>query len=160
MMPITGESSEPKGSFANNARRCGIERAAAMSENQFTIRSSYSSGARDSASTPPARMRWPRPARRLAMAESMDCIPEAQLRITVQPGTARPQPMRSAATRPMFTSSTEGAAQPRMTASRSLPAKGWRDSSTLPAAVAMSLAENGPGRLRDFRKGVRSPSMM
>ena len=26
--------------------------------------------------------------------------------------------------------------------------------------IRMSLAENGPGRLRDLRKGVRSPSMM
>ena len=49
------------------------------------------------------------------MPESIACMPEAQLRITVQPGTFWPQPMRSAATRPMLTSSTEGAAQPRMT---------------------------------------------
>ena len=94
------------------------------------------------------------------MAESMDCMPEARLRITVQPGTLKPQPMRSAATRPMFTSSTEGAAQPRMTSSSSVGAKGWRDSSTFPAAVARSPAANGPGLLRDLRKGVRQPSMM
>ena len=42
------------------------------------------------------------------MAESSACMPEAQLRITVQPGTFWPQPMRSAATRPMLTSSTDG----------------------------------------------------
>ncbi len=87
-------------------------------------------------------------------------MPEAQLRITVQPGTFSPQPMRSAATRPMFTSSTEGAAQPRMTSSSSVGSKGWRTSSALPAAVARSLAANGPGLLRDFRNGVRAPSMM
>src|SRR6266851_7429652 len=96
----------------------------------------------------------------LAMVESSACMPEAQLRITVHPGTLCPQPKRSAATRPMFTSSTEGAAQPRITSSRSAGAKGWRTSSSLPAAVARSLAENGPGRLRDFRNGVRAPSMM
>src|SRR5207302_709797 len=46
----------------------------------------------------------------LATPESSACMPEAQLRITVQPGTFCPQPMRSAATRPILTSSTEGAA--------------------------------------------------
>ncbi|MCX7145576.1 MAG: hypothetical protein NT042_05085 [Sulfuritalea sp.] len=51
------------------------------------------------------------------MAESMACMPEAQLRITVQPGTLWPQPRRSAMTRPMFTSSTLGPAQPPMTSS-------------------------------------------
>jgi hypothetical protein len=39
----------------------------------------------------------------LLMPESSACIPEAQLRITVQPGTFWPQPMRNAATRPMLT---------------------------------------------------------
>ena len=87
-------------------------------------------------------------------------MPEAQLRITVQPGTFCPQPMRSAATRPILTSSTEGAAQPRITSSSSVGAKGCRTSRALPAAVARSLAEKGPGRLRDFRNGVRAPSMM
>ena len=96
----------------------------------------------------------------LAMPESIDCMPLAQLRITVQPGTFGPQPMRSAATRPMLTSSTEGAAQPRITSSSSSGAKGWRMSSARPAAVARSLAAKGPGRLRDFRNGVRAPSTM
>ena len=58
------------------------------------------------------------------MPESIACMPDAQLRITVQPGTFCPHPMRSAATRPMFTSSTDGAAQPRMTSSSSLGANG------------------------------------
>ena len=31
----------------------------------------------------------------LVTAESIDCMPDAQLRITVQPGTFSPQPMRS-----------------------------------------------------------------
>jgi hypothetical protein len=46
----------------------------------------------------------------LLIAESIDCMPDAQLRITVQPGTLSPHPMRNAATRPMLTSSAEGAA--------------------------------------------------
>jgi hypothetical protein len=58
----------------------------------------------------------------LATAESSACMPEAQLRMTVQPGTLLPQPRRSAITRPMFTSSGEGAAQPTMTSSRSVGA--------------------------------------
>jgi len=87
-------------------------------------------------------------------------MPEAQFRITVQPGTFWPQPMRRAATRPMLTSSTEGAAQPKITSDRSLGAKGWRTSRVRPACVARSAAEKGPGRLRDFRNGVRAPSTM
>ncbi len=87
-------------------------------------------------------------------------MPEAQFRITVQPGTCWPQPMRRATTRPMFTSSTEGAAQPRITSSSSVGANGWRVSTARPAAVARSLAANGPGRLRALRNGVRAPSMM
>ena len=84
----------------------------------------------------PARTRFERPVRMLAIAESSACMPEAQLRITVQPGTFCPQPMRSATTRPMLTSSTEGAAQPRMTSSRSCGENGWRMSSVRPAWVA------------------------
>jgi len=80
------------------------------------------------------------------MPESTACMPEAQLRITVQPGTCWPQPIRSAATRPMLTSSTDGAAQPRMTSSSSSGANFWRASSVRPACVARSLAANGPGR--------------
>ena len=87
-------------------------------------------------------------------------MPEAQLRITVQPGTLWPQPIRSATTRPMFTSSGDGAAQPRITSSRSVGANGWRSSSARPASVARSDAANGPGRLRALRNGVRAPSMM
>ena len=94
------------------------------------------------------------------MPESTACMPEAQLRITVQPGTFCPQPMRSAATRPMFTSSTDGAAQPRMTSSSSSGAKGWRTRSVRPACVARSAAEKGPGRFLDFKNGERAPSTM
>ena len=50
------------------------------------------------------------------------------------------------------------AAQPRITSSSSVGENGWRMSSERPAAVARSLAANGPGRLRDFRNGVRAPS--
>ena len=96
----------------------------------------------------------------LLIAESSACMPDAQLRITVQPGTFCPHPIRSATTRPMLTSSADGDAQPRMTSSRSEGAKGWRTSSARPAAVARSDAANGPGRLRDLRNGVRAPSMM
>ena len=96
----------------------------------------------------------------LLTAESIACIPDAQLRITVQPGTFMPQPIRSATTRPMLTSSTDGAAQPRITSSSSVGANGWRTSSARPAAVARSDAAKGPGRLRDLRNGVRAPSMM
>jgi hypothetical protein len=60
----------------------------------------------------------------------------------------------------MFTSSTDGMAQPTMTSSSSDGANGWRSRSVRPAAVARSEAENGPGRLRDFRNGVRAPSTM
>jgi hypothetical protein len=49
-----------------------------------------------------------RPHWMLAIAESIACMPEAQLRITVQPGTLLPQPRRSATTRPMLTSSARG----------------------------------------------------
>jgi hypothetical protein len=87
-------------------------------------------------------------------------MPEAQLRITVQPGTLLPQPRRRAMTRPMFTSSTLGLAQPTMTSSRSSGAKGWRASSARPEIVARSEAEKGPGTLRDLRKGERAPSTM
>ena len=45
------------------------------------------------------------------MAESMACMPDAQLRITVQPGTFFPQPRRSATMRPILVSSGDGAAQ-------------------------------------------------
>jgi hypothetical protein len=62
----------------------------------------------------------------LLIAESSACIPDAQLRITVQPGTFWPQPMRSAATRPMFTSSGDGAAQPKITSSSSVGSNGMR----------------------------------
>ena len=67
-----------------------------------------------------------RPASKFAIAESSDCMPEAQLRITVQPGTFWPQPMRSATTRPMLTSSTDGAAQPRITSSSTDGSNAWR----------------------------------
>ncbi len=96
----------------------------------------------------------------LFTAESIDCMPDAQLRITVQPGTFKPQPIRSAATRPMFTSSADGAAQPRITSSRAAGANGCRSNSARPASVARSEAANGPGRLRALRNGVRAPSMM
>ena len=93
-------------------------------------------------------------------AESSACMPEAQLRITVQPGTFWPQPMRSAATRPMLTSSTDGAAQPRITSSRALRRERAAREQRAAGRVARSLAANGPGRLLDLRNGVRAPSMM
>ena len=135
-------------------------RAPIQPANQRTIASEYSSGALERASTPPASTSCERPQWMLAIAESSACMPEAQLRITVQPGTLRPQPMRRATTRPMFTSSGEGLAQPRITSSSWSGAKRWRASSALPAAVARSEAAKGPGALRAFRKGVRAPSMM
>ena len=66
--------------------------------------------------------------------------------------------MRSAATRPILTSSTEGAAQPRITSSSSVGSNFWRSSSARPAWVARSLAANGPGRFLALRNGVRAPS--
>ena len=131
-------------------------RAAYQPDSQRTMSSENSSGARDSASTPPATTSCERPDWMLAMAESSACMPEAQLRITVQPGTRLPQPRRSAITRPMLTSSGEGAAQPMMTSSTSVGEKGC--SSARPACTARSPAENGPGPVRAFRKGVRDPS--
>ena len=58
------------------------------------------------------------------MAESIACMPLAQLRITVHAGTVSPQPRRMAATRAMFTSSGAGLAQPRITSSSICGAKG------------------------------------
>src|SRR3972149_12333077 len=94
----------------------------------------------------------------LLRPESIACMPLAQLRITVQPGTFSPQPMRSATTRPMFTSSTDGAAQPRITSSSSCGANFCRESSVRPACTARSPAPKGPGRFLDLRNGVLAPS--
>src|SRR2546422_4743024 len=94
MMPITGARSALKGILEKRSAFCKAVLAEAISENHKTILSAYSSGARDSASTPPARTSSERPARMLLMPESTACMPEAQLRITVQPGTCWPQPMR------------------------------------------------------------------
>ena len=146
--------------FAMSAVRWPTDFAAYQLASHTTIASENKSGARDSASTPPASTRFERPARICAIAESIACMPDAQLRITVHAGTLCPHPIRSAATRPMLTSSGEGAAQPRITSSTSVGANGWRSSSERPAAVARSDAANGPGRLRAFRNGVRAPSTM
>ena len=159
MIEITG-ARKPGRNFARSAARCGSDFAAYQFDSHITIASENRSGARDSASTPPARTRLERPTLMLLTAESIDCMPDAQLRITVQPGTFSPQPIRNAATRPMFTSSTEGAAQPRITSSSCEGANGWRISNARPASVARSEAANGPGRLRDLRNGVRRPSTM
>ena len=73
-------------------------------------------------------------------------MPEAQLRITVQPGTFWPQPMRSAATRPMLTSSAEGAAQPRITSSSSSGANGCRSEQRAPGLRGeVATRRTGPG---------------
>ena len=157
--PITG-ARWPRRNFATSAARWPAVLAAYQFANHATIASENSSGARERASTPPASTRFERPVRMFAIAESIACMPDAQLRITVQPGTFCPQPILSATTRPMLTSSGEGAAHPRITSSSSVGAKGWRNSSARPAAVARSEAANGPGRLRDLRNGVRAPSMM
>ena len=86
------------------------------------------------------------------MPESTACMPEAQLRITVQPGTFWPQPMRSAATRPMLTSSTEGAARDRLTAGMYIP-KGEDATGILEAAFLAAIAgEPIDRKLRDARK--------
>ena len=118
MRPITGARYAGRKRVSSAARWPTLF-AAYQCDSHSTIASENSSGARDSASTPPASTRFERPARMLLIAESSACMPDAQLRITVQPGTFSPQPMRSAATRPMFTSSGEGAAQPRITSSNS-----------------------------------------
>ena len=93
------------------------------------------------------------------MAESSDCMPEAQLRITVQPCTRSPHPRRNARSLPMLTSSGAGAAQPRITSSRWEGENGWRSNKLRPACNARSHAEKGPGAPRALRKGVRAPSM-
>ena len=133
-------------------------RAPASAASQCTMALLYRIGARLMASTPPASTRSERPLAIFWAAESMDCIPEAQLRCTVQAGTRSPQPSRSAATRPMLASSSLGIMQPRMTSSKSVGAKGWRASSGCPAATARSDAENGPGFPRALMYGVRLPS--
>ncbi len=99
-----------------------MPRAAYQLASQRTMSSENSTGACDRASVPPASTSCERPVWMLAMAESRACMPDAQLRITVQPGTLLPQPRRRAITRPMLTSSAEGAAQPTMTSSRSVGA--------------------------------------
>ena len=158
MMPIIGVSASAGFNWRNAAAFSPIVFAVLSLANHSTILSEYSSGARDNASVPPASTRLERPPRMLVSAESSACIPDAQLRITVQPGTFRPQPRRSATTRPILTSSGEGLAQPRITSSSCSGAKGMRLSSARPACVARSDAANGPGRLRAFRNGVRAPS--
>ncbi len=157
--PITGARYEGR-KRAASAAFWPIVFAAYQFASHSTIASEYSSGARDSASTPPASTRLLRPARMFVIAASIACMPDAQLRMTVHAGTFSPQPMRSDATRPMFTSSGEGAAQPRMTSSIRVGSNGWRNSSARPASVARSDAANGPGRLRALRNGVRTPSTM
>jgi len=113
-------------------------------DSHTTIASEKSKGARDSASTPPASTRSER-ARANVVDRRVDRLhADAQLRITVQPGTFCPQPMRSAATRPMLTSSADGAAQPRMTSSSSSGAKRWRRSSVRPASVANRTPRTAP----------------
>mgnify|MGYP003693702717 CR=1 FL=1 len=82
------------------------------------------------------------------MPESSACMPEAQLRITVQPGTFWPQPMRSAATRPMLTSSTEGAAQPRITSSSSL------------GRELLPHQQRAPGLRREVARGERAGAVL
>ena len=158
MMPMTGVSSSAGLSLRKAPAFWPSVFAALKLANQSTIFSEYSSGARDSASTPPASTRFERPTRMLVIAESSACMPDAQLRITVQPGTLWPQPMRSATTRPMLTSSGDGLAQPRITSSSASGANGMRISSARPACTARSDAANGPGRLRALRNGVRAPS--
>jgi hypothetical protein len=156
--PMTGVSNMAGRSFRKCCSFWPAVRSDIMPANQRTIASEYSSGARDRASTPPASTSSERPHWMLAMAESMACMPEAQLRITVQPGTFLPQPRRSATMRPIFVSSGDGAAQPRITSPRSDGSNGWRSNSARPAWVAKSEAANGPGPFWAFRNGVRAPS--
>ena len=113
-----------KGSDFSARSFCPTVLVANQFASQRVMASENSSGACESASTPPASTRSERPRRILAAAESSACMPEAQLRITVHPGTASPQPMRSATTRPMLTSSAAGLAQPRITSSSCSGAKG------------------------------------
>ncbi len=129
---------------ARSAARWPSVFAAYQFDSQSTIASANRSGARESASTPPASTRFERPARMLLIAESIACMPDAQLRITVQPGTFSPQPIRNATTRPMFTSSTDGAAQPRITSSSSVGAK------------RLANEHRSPGRGGEVRRRERS----
>jgi len=69
-------------------------------------------------------------------------------------------PSRSAAMRAGFISSAITLTQPRMTSSNASGGNGWRSSSGRPQATARSTGENGPGRPRARRNGVRLPSMM
>jgi hypothetical protein len=57
-------------------------------------------------------------------ALSIACMPEAQLRCTVQAVTRSPQPSRSAAIRAGLASPASGATQPRMTSSSASAANG------------------------------------
>ena len=159
MMPTTGARYAGR-NFAASAAFWPKLFAAYQFASHSTIASENRSGTRDSASTPPASTRLLRPARMDVIAESIACMPDAQLRITVHAGTFWPQPMRSDATRAMLTSSTDGAAQPRMTSSTRDGSNPCRSSSARPACVARSDAANGPGRLRAFRNGVLAPSTM
>jgi len=156
--PMTGLNSAPGRSLVKCPAFWPADFIAIMPANQRTIPSEYSSGACESASTPPASTSSERPEWMLAIAESSACMPLAQLRMTVQPGTLLPQPRRSATMRPMLVSSGEGAAQPTMTSSRSSGENGWRSSRLRPAWVTRSDAANGPGPLRALRNGVRAPS--
>src|SRR3990167_2224777 len=85
-------------------------------------------------------------------------MPDPQLRCTVQPGVRSPQPRRSPIILPILASFSLGMIHPMITSSRSLGANGWSINKFRPAHTAKSDAENGPGRPRAFKKGVRNPS--
>ena len=127
-------------------------------DSQSTISSLNNKGARERASVPTASTKSARPFWILLIAESIACMPEAQLRMTVQAGTLSPVPIRKPTTRPILVSSGLGAAQPTITSLNSVAAKGWRSIMARALCTARSAAEKGPRLLRTLRNGVRLPS--
>ena len=80
----------PKRNCANSPSFRPMVRAEAICENHNTILSEYSSGVRDSASTPPAMTSCERPSWMLAMAESIACMPEHLVAATEPQGNHAP----------------------------------------------------------------------
>ena len=87
------------------------------------------------------------------MAESMACMPEAQLRITVQPGTRSPQPMRSAAMRPMFTDSGSSGRRKPDASGDGMSVRGLQASLPAPGQLRYQLLvmQQGGRALPEFR---------
>jgi hypothetical protein len=87
------------------------------------------------------------------MAESMACMPEAQLRITVQPGTFLPQPSAARPCGRCWFRRRRGAAEDHLVEIARLERLAQQQRGR---PVARSEAANGPGPFCAFKKGERA----